>query len=142
MILIDNPESEQLDSRYTFTDNESNYQLRYSFFKQTVTDFKDVRMAFMVWTTVVLYNAAGYETESAVNFNDSDVKDEFNGDFGCTKFVVDPRSDFGEGYKFIMINFYYKENQGIVVQSILFNDLDFVQNPNFDNIFHSFKFHK
>jgi hypothetical protein len=142
MLLIDNPASEQLDTYYTFTDNGSIYQIRYTFFKQTEMDYKNIRMAYSFLILPVIWNVAGYEEEGISNFNDNDVKSEFNGDFGSTVFIQNSKSDFGEGYKYIMINFYYKLNQGIVVQSILFNDLDFIQNQYFLEIFHSFKFHE
>ena len=142
MILIDNPVSEQLDTQYTFTDEESSYQIRYTFFKQTVEDYKDIRMAYSAFILAVIWNVAGYETDDILVFNDNDVEEEFNGDFGCTVFIIDPKSDFGEGFKYIMLNSYYKNNQGIVVQSILFNDLNFPENENFMDIFHSFRFHE
>ena len=142
MLLINNPESEQLGTQYTFTDKESNYQIRYTFFKQTIKDYKNIKIAYAVCIMPVIFNVAGYDTDQISNFNDNDVKKEFNGNFGCTVFIMDPKSDFGKGYRFIMINFYYKENQGIVVQSILFNDLNLVQKPYFMEIFHSFRFHE
>jgi hypothetical protein len=142
MILIDNPKSEQLDSYYTFTNTESSYQIRYSFFKQTNKDDPNIKMSYAFMLMPVIFNVAGYEETGASNFNDNDVKNEFNGDFGATVFIQNPESDFGEGYKYIMLNFYYKNNQGIVVQSILFNDLNFIQNEYFLEIFHSFRFHE
>lgn len=142
MLLIENPDSEQLDTYYTFTDKSSSYQVRYAFFKQTVPDRKDIRMVYAMCILPVIFNVAGYETDQMANFNDSDVKNEFNGDFGSTVFIMDPESDFGSGYKYIMMDFFYKKNQGIVVRSILFNDLNFLQNRYFMEIYHSFKFHE
>jgi hypothetical protein len=142
MLLIDNPSSEQLDTYYTFTDDKSTYQIRYGFFKQTEMNYANIRVAFSFIVLPVIWNVAGYEEGGISNFNDNDVKAEFNGDFGCTVFIQNPQSDFGDGYKYIMLNFYYKLNQGIVVQSILFNDLNFIQNEYFMEIFHSFKFHE
>ena len=138
MILIDNPISDQLDTYYTFTNAKSEYQIRYTFFKQTEKNYQNIRMAYGVFILPVIWNVAGFEETRIINFNDSDVKDEFNGDFGSTVFIQNPKSDFGKGYKYIMINFYYKINQGIIVQSLLFNDLNFVQNEYFLDIFHSF----
>ena len=106
MILIDNPFSEQLDTYYTFTNAKANYQIRYTFFKQTEMDYQNIRMAYAFLILPVIWNVAGYEEEGISNFNDSDVKDEFNGDFGSTVFIQNPRSDFGKGYKYFMLNFY------------------------------------
>jgi len=142
MLLIDNPKSEQLDVYYTFTDKEANYQIRYSFFKQTNKNDPNIRLAYEVMLFPVVFNVAGYEETGSSNFNDNDVQAEFNGDFGSTVFIQNPKSDFGEGYKYIILNFYYKLNQGIVVQSILFNDLNFIQTRHFLDIYYSFKFHE
>ena len=141
MLLIDNPQSEQLDTYYTFTNSDLNYQIRYSFFKQTEMNYQNIRLAFGFFVFPVIWNVAGYEEMGISNFNDGDVENEFYGDFGSTTFIQNPKSDFGDGYKFILMNFYYKINQGIVVQSILFNDLGFIQNEDFMDIFHSFRFH-
>jgi hypothetical protein len=142
MVLVDNPPSEQFDTYCTFTDNKSSYQIRYTFFKQTETDYSDIRGAYSSFILRIIRNAAGYEERGISNFDDSDVKNGCNGDFGSTVFIQNPKSDFGEGYKYIMMNFYFKLNQGIVVQSILFNNLNFIQNQYFPEIFHSFKFHE
>jgi hypothetical protein len=142
MILIDNPKSEQLDSYYTFTDTDMSYQIRYTFFKQTEMDYKNIRAVYSLFILPIIWNVAGYEEIRVTNFNDNDVKNEFNGDFGSTVFIQEPKSDFGEGFKYIALNFFYKTDQGIVVRSILFNDLNFIQNPYFMEIFHSFKFHE
>jgi hypothetical protein len=144
MILTDNSESEQFDTYYTFTDNNSSYQIRYGFLKQINNDVPNIRASFAFTIFLVMLNVAGYEVERISNYNDNDVRNEFNGDFGSTVFIQDPKSDFGDGYKYIVMSFFYKANQGIVVQSILFNDLDFVQvsNPSFMDIFHSFRFHE
>ena len=143
MILIENPQSEQLDTVYTFSNEESSYEIRYTFFKQTISNYPNIKIAFVMCILPIFWNIAGYELDNISNFNDSDVKNEFNGDFGSTGFIVDPNSDFGKGYKFIMADFFYKENQGIVVRTILFNDLNFVQlNEKFLEIYHSFSFHE
>ena len=142
MKLIENPDSEQVDTHYTFTDEKSSYQLRYTFFKQTVKDYKNIKQAYIPCIFMVIWNAAGYEADDITHFKDSDVKSEFNGDFGTTVFIMNPKSDFGEGFDYIMMNFFYKNNQGIVVQSILFNEPEFLMNKNFLEIFHSFKFHE
>ena len=140
MILIENPESQHIDTHYTFTDEEENYQLRYTFFKQTNHDEPNIRAFFSFWAMINMMNVAGHENIRISNFNDNDVKNDFNGDFGTTAFIQNPTSDFSDGYDFIMINFYYKNNQGIVVQSLMMNDLSITQSPVFLEVFNSFSF--
>jgi len=143
MLKIENPQSEQLDTYYAFTNKESSYQIRYSFFKQTVNDSPDIKTAFSMYILPIIWNIAGYEIDKITNFNDNDVKNEFNGDFGLTCSIIDPKSDYGKGFKYMVADFFYKKNQGIVVRTILFNDLKFYQlNKTFLEIYHSFKFHE
>jgi hypothetical protein len=90
----------------------------------------------------IMLNVSGQEMANGkvTRFNDADVNKEFNGDFGTTVFIERPRSEFGRGYRYIMMSFYCKRNHGIVVQSILFNNKNFVQDGIYEDIFHSFKF--
>jgi hypothetical protein len=99
-------------------------------------------MPFSVFIMPIMLNVSGEEMNNGKvsRFNDGDVKNEFNGDFGTTVFIERPKSEFGGGYRYIMMNFFYKNNQGIVVQSILFNNMNILKNSNYDDIFHSFKF--
>jgi hypothetical protein len=145
MILVDNPKSEQVDTYYTFTNESGDYQVRYTFFTHTEKDFKNIEPAYFTCIFAVISNAAGYELDpnAIVDFKNDDVKQEFNGDFGTTTFIQDPKSDYGEGFKYMLLNTYYKENQGIVFQTILFNDDEKVLNsPEFIELFHSFRFHE
>jgi len=141
MILIDNPESQQVDTYYTFTNTDGDYQVRYSFFRQTNRDDPNIRFSYSVMIMMVVWNIAGHEDVRIVNFDDSDVLEEFNGDFGNTAFIENPVSDFATGFKYIMVNTFYKENQGIVVQSILVNDRNIFQTHLFLDLIYSFSFH-
>lgn len=87
--------------------------------------------------------------ESYSNYNDSDVANEFNGDFGCMTFIQNPQSGYSEGYKFMIAEYFYRNNQGIVMRVFLFNDIDFIGiNPDgsisetslWFNNYHTFKF--
>ena len=144
MVQIENAKSEQVDTYYDFTNAAKEFEIRYTFFKQTELDFKDLRAATQVYLFAVIQNVAGAEAsiKSISNFNDSDVQNEFNGDFGETVFIQDCKSDYTNDYKYIMLNFYIKENQGIVCQAILFNSQDIFTTDYFMSLFHSFRFHE
>ena len=75
---------------------------------------------------ICINNIAGYEVpEKWIKYyKDRDVKKEFNGDFGCTAFIKYPQSDYGNDYKYMIVEFFYKENQGVVMRTFLFNDLE------------------
>lgn len=125
-------------------------ELRYSLFTDCGGNDDDLKIQYAMWVFICSNNIAGYDLskDTFSNFNDSDVKTEFNGDFGCTGLIQNPESEYGEGYKYIMVDFFYKKDQGLVMRTFLFNDLGFVgmsegkmveNNPWFDN-YHSFKF--
>ena len=141
MLLIENPESEILDTNYTFTNKESAYQLRYSFFKQTVPDYEHTRAAFAMFCLSIFWNIAGYEAQELVNFNDIDVKKDFNGDYGFFGFIRDPESDFCSGFKYVLVSFFCKENKGIIVKTLLFNNPSFIRfDDTYFEIYNSFRF--
>jgi hypothetical protein len=145
MVQIKNPDTKDFDTTYAFTNKKKTYQVRYGFLKQTQNglSLQQIKMPYAVSVMPIMFNIAGFEEGlSSKKFNDSDVKNEFNGDFGSTVYIQNPKSQYGKGFKHIMLNFFYKENQGIVVQAILFNNLDFLETPEFMDVFHSFKFHE
>jgi hypothetical protein len=73
-------------------------------------------------------------------YDEQDVADEFNGDIGVSVFIPVPPSRFGGGYEFMLLSFFCKINQGIVMQTILFDDIEFAGTSEFDEISHSFSF--
>lgn len=103
-------------------------EVRYSLFTDTGEDESDLDIQYAMWVFMCLNNIAGFDVPGDVisSFNDSDVKREFNGDFGCTVFLQDPQSDYADGYKYMMVEFFYKERQGLVMRTFLFNDFDFL----------------
>ncbi len=126
-------------------------ELRYSLFTDCGDDDESLMIQYAMWVFMCINNAAGYEVpmDTISNFNDSDVSNEFNGDFGCTTFIQEPVSEFGEGYAYMMVEFFYKKNQGLVMRSFLFNEIEFTgmnqdgsiaaDSPLFTN-YHTFKF--
>ena len=58
MIQIENPYSDNLDTYYAFTDNESNYQIRYAFFQQIGSNIPDIRQLYYFYVYMVSLKAA------------------------------------------------------------------------------------
>jgi hypothetical protein len=143
MTKIDNKQSQQIDTHYSFTDRGKTYELRYSLFRQTENNVRNIREVFSIFSTVIIRNIAGYEIDSSdiIFYDDNDVKNEFNGDFGMVAVITDPVSDYGNGY--IMLEMFYKNNTGIVARTILSKDgaifLDY-ESQRYDEIYHSFRF--
>ena len=142
MLPIQNKQFSVMKVDYTFTDAKKTYQLRYSLFKQTAPIGSDIKMPYTMFLLPMMLNISGSEDNviSLQEFNDNDVKNDFNGDFGTTVYIERPRSDFGKGYRYLMLNFYCKKNHGIVVQSFLFNNKNILTNAIFMEAFNSFKF--
>jgi hypothetical protein len=144
MIQVKNIKTPDVDTHYAFTNKAKTYQVRYSFFTQTIPGIsrEDIIAPYSSCVLMTLLNMAGGE-EGIANprdFPDSAVKSEFNGDFGTTTVIRDPKSDYAKGFQFIVVNFFYKQDQGIVVQAILFNDINFVQTDEYAKAMNSFKF--
>mgnify|MGYP003333689091 CR=1 FL=1 len=103
-------------------------ELRYSLFTDCGISADDLMVQYGLWSYMCLCNASGYEVPSSeiAQFSNSDVKEEFNGDLGCTAFIPQPQSEYGSGYNFMMVEFFYKKGQGLVMRSFLFNDFEFL----------------
>lgn len=126
-------------------------EVRYSLFTDCGGDEKSLKVQYAMWVFMCVNNAAGYEVppDAISNFNDADVKNEFNGDFGCTVFLQDAVTEFGDGYKYMVIEFFYKKDQGLVMRTFMFNEVEFTgmnqdgsiaaDSPLFTN-YHTFKF--
>jgi len=143
MILIDDtPASDSFGTACTFIDSGGNYELRYGLFAQTEYDVANVQRSFALFIIPIINSAAGFEVDlnEVELYDEQDVADEFNGDIGVSVFIPAPPSRFGGGYEFMLLSFFYKLNQGIVMQTILFDDIEFVATYEFDEIVHSFCF--
>ena len=130
MTIAENKVNDDVSVTQTFTidKNGQKAEVRYSLFTDCGEDDSDLQIQYAMWVFMCISNATGFEVpNSAISkFNDDDVKKEFNGDFGCTAFIQDPKSDYASGYKYMMVEFFYKHNQGLVMRSFLFNDMDFI----------------
>lgn len=153
MKVIKNLKNNDVDVTQSFSlsKNGLNGEIRYSLFTDTGTDDSDLQTQYALTVLMCLNNIAGYEVpQNAVSlFREEDVKKEFNADFGCTAFIQEPKSDYSKGYNFMIVEFFYKEKQGLVMRTCLFNDFEFLgfnpdgsispSSPWFSN-YHTFKF--
>jgi len=142
MILMDTPASDSFGTACTFADSEGNYELRYGLFPQTEYNAANIHRSFALFIIPVINKAAGFEVDlnEVELYDEQDVADEFNGDIGVSVFIPSPPSRFGGGYEFMLLSFFCKINQGIVMQTILFDDIEFVGTDEFLEISHSFTF--
>lgn len=155
MEQIQNPENHDVSitKSYKIEKNKLKGELRYSLFTDTGDDDDEMslKMEYTMLVFVNLSNIAGYQVPSdqISRFNDADVKKEFNGDFGCTAFINNPKSSYSKGYKYMNVDFFYKKKQGLVMRVFLFNDEKFIGMNSKGEIsldspfaanYHSFKF--
>jgi len=142
MILVDNPASDSFGTVCIFMDSGGNYELRYSLFAQTEYDVANIHRSFALFIIPIINSAAGFEVDlnEVELYNEEDVADEFNGDIGVSAFIPDPPSEYGGGYRFMLLSFFCKINQGIVMQAIFFDDIEFAGTSEFLEITHSFSF--
>jgi hypothetical protein len=142
MILIDNPAPDSFGTACTFADSGGNYELRYSLFAQTESDAANIHRSFALFIIPIINTAAGFEVDlnEVELYDEQDVADEFNGDIGVSVFIQAPLSGYGSGHQFMLLSFFCKINQGIVMQVIFFDDIEFAGTSEFLQISHSFKF--
>ncbi|MDR0496658.1 MAG: hypothetical protein LBH42_03485 [Treponema sp.] len=141
MIMLENPVSE-VETMFAFTNRGNDFELRYTLFAQTEFNVENIQRYFALFVLPIINKAAGFEVdpEEVELFDERDVYEEFNGDIGVSAFIPNPPSDYGGGYVYMLLNFFYKMDQGIVMQAILFDDIDFYVTNEFDEILHSFRF--
>ena len=142
MILIDNPETKDVDTVYTFTNRDNDFELRYAFFAQTETEVENIRRIFALFVVSIINSTAGYEVDlnEVELYDDQDVAEEYNGDIGVSVFIPDPFTEYGGGHAFMLLSFFYKMDQGIVMQTILFDEIEFAGTEAFMELSHTFKF--
>ena len=142
MKLIANPASNRIDTRYTFINAENDFELRYSFFSQTKEETEHINRAFALFVIPIINDAVGYEVEltNIELYDNQDVAEEYNGDIGLSVFIPNPPSDYGSGYAFMLLSFFFKIGNGIVMQTILFDDIEFAGTEEFWEVSHTFRF--
>lgn len=126
---------------YALRDKGEKYEVRYTLFKQ-IEKQDDMRKQAAIWANLVTMSIGGSKesVRSTKDYEDSEVQKEFNADFGFSAILSSETTDFTNEFDFIMVNFFYKENLGIMCQTILFNDADIFKSEEFFKAFHSFRF--
>ncbi|NLK46481.1 MAG: hypothetical protein GX297_07510 [Treponema sp.] len=127
-----------------FTVDNGLYEERFTLFKDTGSSEKNRKMEYTKIALEYAIKAAGQNISVSdfVPFNNKDVDEEFGADFGHTCFVINPSSSYAKGYKYMLIEFFCKESQGIVMRTILTDDETIFTEPaeNFIYVYYSFKF--
>lgn len=127
-------------------------ECRFTLYADTGTTSESVRQDFFAWIVMCMQNVTGIDIRElrGGEFQDADVKNEFGGDFGMRVLTTNPKSQFAKGYKYIMVEFFCKQGQGIVMRTWLANDSAFfggIFEGNFTNTnapifqnYHNFRF--
>ncbi len=130
MQIADNPDNNDVGITQTFTINKKGIsgEVRYSLFTDCEKDDSDLSLQYAMMVYMCLNNIAGFEVPSSYIsvFRNEDVAAEFNGDFGCSVLLQDCISEYADGFKYMMVEFFYKYQQGLVMRTFLFNELDFL----------------
>jgi hypothetical protein len=131
---------ENPDVRYQFAmkSKTENIEIRYSIF--SFAEMHNNNDIYETFLQTICLNVSGGKTAQANHFKHEDVSAEFNADDGLTC-MVPLDSDFGQGYKYCMINVLHKDNLGDIYTFYLFDDYKLLPSIMFnDKIFHAIKF--
>lgn len=134
-------ENEDVLYQYSVKSKKNKLEIRYSVFslKQRLKEYEewknsknrngvmtDPNTGYTIFTRVVVENIAGSEKFSETIFYQKNVKDEFNADWGGT-YLVEPKSGYGEGFKYALITALHKDNVADAYIVYLFDDFKVVQ---------------
>jgi len=124
---------------YAIKHINSKVEIRYSIFHldEVIKEGDDLHVSFML---TVVENIAG--NDKVLKFTKFDKKNKsdkkFNADFGAS-ILVNPKSEFGKGYKYAMIIALFKNDSRNVYITYLFDDMSELKSA-FDQSLYSLKF--
>lgn len=140
---------EQYNAKYDFGFTVSSQEVEYrlSFVEDDFEDFRKSGMSNEEVINFLLVPIAAnisqqFESPTLFRaFPKSAVKNEFNTEFGLTG-LVEGNSMFSNGWKYVMIDGFYKKDCGFIIRYALFNDLsEITKNENqFYSAYHAFRF--
>ena len=110
-------------------------EVRYSLFTDIGDKDEDPYGAAYVWFYMKILDVSGtmVARDKIGAYPASDAKQKFNADGGFCATVTYPESSFAKGYDALYIDCLYKQGQGLVLRTFLFNDLEFMGlGDNFD----------
>lgn len=134
-------ENDDVLYQYAVKSKKNKLEIRYSVFslKQRVKEYEewknsknrngvmtDPNTGYTIFTRAVVENIAGSENFKETLFNQKNVKDEFNADWGGT-YLVESKSGYGEGFKYALITALHKDNVADAYIVYLFDDFRTVQ---------------
>jgi len=142
MIRIENQQGIQPAPDYTFTDEEGNFQLQYTFFRQTENDVDNIRMLYLEFVHLIYHGMRVQRRENIlIRSQDYVAQKDYNGD--CGHYIHDNVRylipDLSDRFEYAEMNFYYKHNEGIVMQTLLYNPRSYI-NEKIKEIYRTFGF--
>jgi hypothetical protein len=127
--IIKPKKNSDISYQFAIKDKNENYEIRYfiipfdQFYKDSANKIDPNRNSNIFLTTTVL-NASGYDAEHIPEINTFPaeyVQNEFNADWGAVSLFA-PKSDFGKGYKYCVVNSIRKDSVCQVFFIDLFDD--------------------
>jgi len=137
--------------RYDFAikHNKKKLEIRYALFslKKRILEYEksknnpnvvmtDPNKGYTAFTYASCLNISGGQPFKGIRaFKPADVKKEFNADWGAT-ILIEPKSDFGKGYKYILAVSLHKDSISDVFIFYLFDDIKKIS-PEMQKAFHA-----
>ncbi len=121
--------NQELPTKYLFTlkSGKISGEIRYTLF--TDLGGSDDDLASQILSTVVTTasNISGQDIDAdeILEIDSNAVAQVFNADLGLTFTVMNPKSSYAKGFKYMTLEYFYKHDQGLVLRVFLYNDLAF-----------------
>ncbi|MCL1929340.1 MAG: hypothetical protein FWG07_11195 [Treponema sp.] len=131
----------------TYISKDNSYEIRILKYKlvDNELDFEELEGVFIMSIFPIIFNLIEieYSLGRTIIYNPDDVKNENNGDYGFAAFIkYDGKMETGfyAGYEYVIMNIFIKYNHGIILKTIMMNDLEILETENFKNDFLIFKY--
>ena len=131
----------------TFISKDNAYEIRLLKYKLADIELEpeELEGVFIMSMLPIVFRLIKIEwaLRNQIIYNPIGVKNENNGDFGFAVFIkYDEKIETGfyAGYEYAIMNIFIKEGQGIVLKTIMMNDLKILETENFKKDFLIFKY--
>lgn len=121
--------NQEIPTNYLFTlkNGKIKGEIRYTLFTDLGGSDDDLISQILSTVVTTASNISGQDinVEGILEMDSNAVAQIFNADMGLTFTVMNPKSSYAKGFKYMTLEYFYKHDQGLVLRAFLYNDLEF-----------------